>query len=411
MALLVAASAVSGAVGADRADAALSRSRIVSTVGGLSTADHAGGDVRQVLPPRTQGFGPFNPVWSHDGTKIAYMSDWGIWVVGADGSNPHPLVEGLRFNSPSWSADDQRIYFADLSTGHVRVGWSSLDGKSWGSLPGPIEAPHTSVAWSPDGTQFAVAIEVDGRFKTFAANADGADLRLVTEGPADEDNLPIEWSPDGRRLLVSASRLLDGFDTVVVNVDGTGRTVLRHHAIPQSWSPDGEWILWQDSRSVALSAMRSDGTDSRTLPGLTGAGDWGPGLVDLPKTALTTTPGSGPTGDATTTGLPGPPPTESPLAAGARPPAGSSSTATPTSLSRSSSTTTAPQSPPTTGGPGSTTSATSVSTSPPSTSLVLEGAPVSVTRRPAAGLAVLLLVGTCLGLAKFVAVTLVFRRR
>src|SRR5438270_9144104 len=35
------------------------------------------------------------PTWSPDGTKIAWFTDrtpFGIWVMNADGSSPHPLV-------------------------------------------------------------------------------------------------------------------------------------------------------------------------------------------------------------------------------------------------------------------------------------------------------------------------------
>jgi Tol biopolymer transport system component len=34
------------------------------------------------------------PLWSPDGTEIAYAAGWGIWVMNADGSNPHMIFNG-----------------------------------------------------------------------------------------------------------------------------------------------------------------------------------------------------------------------------------------------------------------------------------------------------------------------------
>ena len=55
------------------------------------------------------------PVWSPDGSKIAFMTDrtgkWGIWIMNADGSEqramfPNAALDGLTFN---YAGVDERM--------------------------------------------------------------------------------------------------------------------------------------------------------------------------------------------------------------------------------------------------------------------------------------------------------------
>jgi Tol biopolymer transport system component len=53
------------------------------------------------------------PTWSPNSTQIAYpaMNHTQIWVVGADGSNPHPLTTGQAHEHFPWWTPDGRILF------------------------------------------------------------------------------------------------------------------------------------------------------------------------------------------------------------------------------------------------------------------------------------------------------------
>jgi TolB protein len=69
----------------------------------------------------------YDPYPSPDGTKIAWLrhSDpaanggvgaWGIWMMNADGSDPHPVVDDGNVNSkPAWARDGSAIYFHRLT--------------------------------------------------------------------------------------------------------------------------------------------------------------------------------------------------------------------------------------------------------------------------------------------------------
>jgi TolB protein len=100
------------------------------------------------------------PVWSNDGSRIAYMCRTGgprfeICVMDANGDNPTRLtVNDVADLTPAWSPDDQRIFFhrALSEPGGVRnqLWWVSVDGTTEQSLVDP-EAPTGSTLFANVG--------------------------------------------------------------------------------------------------------------------------------------------------------------------------------------------------------------------------------------------------------------------
>jgi TolB protein len=106
----------------------------------------------------------------------------------------------------------------------------------------------------------------------YAANPDGSHVVQLTSVPS----FFSAWAPDGTRL---AYDFVDGDGNeqiAIANPDGTGATQLTFgpsvHEAP-SFSPDGEWIVYDASPDdpaapgfhTTLWLMRSDGTDQHAL--------------------------------------------------------------------------------------------------------------------------------------------------
>lgn len=183
--------------------------------------------------------------WSPDGQSLGFVlrsippgrsseGDWTyeLWVMGADGSDPHPV-------------SDDRI---------------------------------TSFSWSPDGDRFVVTKEtLDGnRFVNdiFVIGLDGSNLARLTSQGASRD--PI-WSPDGQRILFAEGWVPAGPRVMMMRADGSGveQLLLGYDGwtVPLAWAPESDHVLVragnnQHQCSMLLASV-SSGTSSVLLEGTT----------------------------------------------------------------------------------------------------------------------------------------------
>ncbi len=204
-----------------------------------------------------------DPVWSPDGTRIAYASDPGdgyeIVVMDADGSNPIWLTDNsFQDSDPVWSPDGTHIaYTRDLdgdSYNHVFVLFvTDADGanQAWITNDG-----HDPV-WSPDGTRIAY---VSSDLAIFVADVDGTEILRLAAGGG-----PV-WSPDGTRIAYTSRGIL------VMDADGDNRVRLTNDGYDPVWSPDGTRIAyideWRDNGWYNNS--NTTGHDGGGLTGLVG---------------------------------------------------------------------------------------------------------------------------------------------
>jgi tol-pal system beta propeller repeat protein TolB len=115
-----------------------------------------GSDVRKLTS--TDGGSGFNPSWSPDGTKIVFGSiqfeDWGIFIVNADGTNEHPLLfdTSIYATAPEWSPDGSLISFQGSVGDEIGLFAIRPDGSRISSLASDPHARGGSdggIAWQP----------------------------------------------------------------------------------------------------------------------------------------------------------------------------------------------------------------------------------------------------------------------
>lgn len=95
-----------------------------------------------------------------------------------------------------------------------------------------------------------VQVVRDAKGQSFSMNLDGSDAREFT-GPDDGMPYGLSLSPDGRRVayhLASPS----GYQIWTCNAEGGDKKLVAAHPerlyFGPAWSPDGEWLLFQDCR-------------------------------------------------------------------------------------------------------------------------------------------------------------------
>ena len=153
----------------------------------------------------TSTCGDLDPSWHPSGLQIAFDSgkdgNLEIYCLNVDGSDVHNLTnDGAIDRDPDWALDGSGIYFDSNRDGTQDIYRMDDDGGNVTRLTNDSRE-DTSVCVSADGTRLAWARkETGGEWNIFVASADGSSVLKFTD--TDDDHQPC-FSSDGSLLVYS----------------------------------------------------------------------------------------------------------------------------------------------------------------------------------------------------------------
>src|SRR6266508_1777998 len=129
---------------------------------------------------------------------------------------------------------------------------------------------RTTFDSNKDGERIAFASNKGDDIDIYVMNADGSDVRQVTDEPGG-DSFPA-WSPEGTKIAFHRFRG-ETFDIYLINADGSGLRQLTSDPATDrfpAWSPDGNAMVFASDRDgdYDIYTMHADGSALEKLTDL-----------------------------------------------------------------------------------------------------------------------------------------------
>jgi TolB protein len=227
------------------------------------------------------------PIWSPDGKKVAFVSDFtksghgekNVFVMepGATEQAANLATQITPYSSGAkaiaelaWSPDGSRIaYTRGNNAGDDSVWVVNADGTTTFPLEIGGSGAKRHPSWSPDSSKIAYAVVKNAPEQIYVAPSTGGIGQPLANGFGHEPN----WSPTGSAIAFDAYHSVSYIDLHIVGADGSGTPLIVPDGSTQwtfsAWSPDGGRIAYRSApageSNVTYRVMNADGGGDHPL--------------------------------------------------------------------------------------------------------------------------------------------------
>ena len=188
-----------------------------------------------------------HPVWSADGSKIAYASSqhglYEIYVMDPDGANKTRITEnqGMDLN-PQWAPDNQSLVYVSDRSGVEQLYHYSFETNEEVALTNSKEGA-IGPKYSRDGKYVAYSERKGKKLLLKTVNTETGEVKLLVD---DVSATAASWSPDSRKIAFSGRKKRRTNIYVVDVYDSSRQQLTDSRAIDAepNWLPSGDAIIF-----------------------------------------------------------------------------------------------------------------------------------------------------------------------
>jgi TolB protein len=197
-------------------------------------------------------------------TTVQNRTSKEVYITDYDGANERRITSNRQLNlAPSWSPDVSTVIYSGYRfvTGIGDVVDIFASHLFQGRLVNLTNGRGNSyiARYSPDGRLIAFWSNRDGNEDVYVMNADGTNVRRLTNHPA-SDSSPT-WSPSGLQIAFVSDRAGGASPQIyMMNADGSG---VQRLTIGESWADRPSWS--PTTNEIAFTARNGPAYDIKIL--------------------------------------------------------------------------------------------------------------------------------------------------